>query len=84
MKYYLLTASLDHLTYRMDNKYIQQKHESRIAKLNVGDKIVLCASKIYYGQFSLHHNIAGIVEIVDDKYEIITDNEKKCSIKYRK
>jgi hypothetical protein len=45
VKYYILTASLDHILLGLENKFIQQHHPNRIEKIKKRDYIILYSSK---------------------------------------
>lgn len=68
-KYYIITASKDHIEKGILNKFIQQKHPNRIEKLKKGDRVVLYASKESYGKSKSYQKFIAIAECIDNKYE---------------
>ncbi|KAI9005027.1 hypothetical protein DFJ74DRAFT_712910 [Hyaloraphidium curvatum] len=48
-RYYLLTASHDHILAGIAGGFIQQRNPGRIEKLRAGDRVVLYAAKKEYG-----------------------------------
>ena len=67
-RFFLLTASKDHLDNGKQMSYIQQKHANRIEKIRAGDFVVLYAGKAEYGTNKPYQKIVSVCQAIDDQY----------------
>ena len=68
-KYFLLTASKDHLDLGKQGSFIQQKHPNRIEKIKAGDYVVLYAGKARFGTKEPYQKIVSVCQAIDGEYE---------------
>lgn len=67
MKYYLLTASRDHIETGIQGGFIQQRQPHRLEKMRKDDKLVLYASKETFGATKQCRKLLGIATATDDE-----------------
>lgn len=79
-RYFLLTASKDHIETGIKHGFIQQKRPHRIEKIKKNDLIVCYASKTTYLSNSPCRKIVAVCRAVEDEFETLTGSQMSKSI----
>jgi hypothetical protein len=79
-RYFLITASLDHIRMGVAGRFIRQRHSKRVETLKPGDKLVLYAAKrTYEDKKGTFQRVVASAAVLDGEVEVF---EEGCEESY--